>query len=112
MFRLDVLHRSIREIPELFRLASVQSLRDRERRIHADDAGIEVEFGHALEAARWALFDTYSAAFAVIDENFVHPVGARWTGDARLGTNEVTVVACVAGSATEAATGFFDGLLF
>ena len=90
----------------------MQSRRDGERRIHAHDAGIEVEFGNAFQAARWTFLDADAASFAVVDQNFVQAVRPLRTRDARLGTNQVTVVAGVTGAATEAAIRFFDRLLF
>ena len=90
----------------------MQPRRDGERGIHSHDAGIEVEFGHALEAARRTFLDAHAATFAVVDQNLVEAVRTRRTHDARLGTNQITVVAGVAGAATEAAAGLFDRLLF
>src|SRR2546423_6679273 len=84
-------------------LASVQPLRDRERRVHAHDAGVEVELGHPLEAARRALLDADAAALAVVHENLVEPVRSIEPDDARLGADQIAVVAGVALAAAEAA---------
>jgi len=83
-------------MPQLFRLPSVQPRRNGERRIHSHHAGIEVEFGHALEATCRTFLDAYAATFAVVDQNLIETVRTLWTRDAGLGTNEVTVVAGVA----------------
>src|SRR5205085_9644257 len=77
-------------------LAPVQPLRDRERRVHAHDAGVEVELGHPFEAARRALLDADAAALAVVHENLVEPVRSIEPDDARLGADQIAVVAGVA----------------
>src|ERR1700733_874073 len=97
---------------KLLRLASMQSWRNRESRVHSNHSRIEVEFGHAFEAPGRALFDTYAAAFAIVHKDLVKPVRTRRTHDARLRADEITIIASVAGAATEAAACFQDGLLF
>src|SRR5437762_12749794 len=57
-------------------LAPVQTLRDGERRVHAHDAGVEIELGYALETAGRAFLDAHPAAFAVVHENLVEAVRA------------------------------------
>src|SRR5712664_1418043 len=106
----NLLRRAARHVDEFLRLAAVQTGCNRECRIHAYDARVEVQFGHALQAAGRAFFDADTAAFAVIHEDFVEAVGTIGAHDARLGTHEITVVAGVAGAAAEAAAGFFDRL--
>src|ERR1700720_2341959 len=110
--RLNALRRSLPEIPQLFCLPSVQSWRDGERRIHSHHARIEVEFGHALQAARRTLLDAHATAFAVINQNLIQAVRTNVTYDAGLRTDQVTIVTSVAGAATETATGLFHRLLF
>src|ERR1700722_4054171 len=73
-FLLNIFCRAIRQQAQLFRLASVAALRNRERRIHSNDSRVEIQFGHALEAPGRALLDTNAAAFAVVDENLVQPI--------------------------------------
>src|ERR1051325_10234497 len=107
----DLFRRQVGQLPQLLGLTSVQSLRDRERRVHPDDAGVEVELRHAFEAARRTLLDADAAAFAVIDQDLVEAVRSHRTRDARLGTHQITVVARVAGAAAEAAVRFLDRLL-
>ena len=89
----------------------MQPRRDCERRVHSHHAGVEVELGHALEAARRTFFDAHAAAFAVVDQNLVQAVRTLRPHDARLGTDQITVVAGVAGAAAEAAAGLLDRLL-
>src|SRR5438270_6288372 len=95
--------RPLRDSLELRRLAPVQTLRDGERRVHAHDAGVEIELGYALETAGRAFLDADAAAFAVVHENLVEAVRAIEPHDARLGAHEIAVVARVAGAAAEAA---------
>src|SRR5580704_829788 len=109
---LDILWSAFAQISQLFRLASVQAGRDGECSIHAHHAGIEVQLGHAFKTARRTFFDADAASFTVVDQNFVQSVRPFGTRDARLRTNQITVVAGVAGSATEAAIGLFDCLFF
>src|SRR5205823_11754927 len=108
---LNVLRRTVRQVAQLFGLPPVQSGRNGERRIHPHDALIEVEFGHALQAARGTLFDAHSAAFAVVHKNLINTVRTIRTHNARLRTDQITVVASVTGAAAETAVGLFDGLL-
>src|SRR5208282_3513157 len=111
-YSLDILGCALAQIPKLFRLPAVQTRRDGERRIHAHYPGIEVQLRDALEAARRTFLDAHAATLAVIHQNFVQAVRTHIAHDARLGTNEVTVVARIAGAATEAAPGFLHRLLF
>src|SRR5271170_5461248 len=97
---------------QLFGLPSMQAGRNGEGGVHAHHAGIEVEFGDAFKAACRALLDADAASFAVVDQNLIKAVRARGTGDAGLRTDQITVVAGIAGAATETAAGFLDGLLF
>src|SRR5579863_388645 len=90
----------------------MQTWRNRECRIHAYYTRIEVEFGHAFEAARRTLFDADAASLAVVDQNLVEAVRPLGPRNARFGADEVAVVAGVTGAATEAAPGFFHRLLF
>src|SRR5579872_1069936 len=90
----------------------MQTLRNCKRGIHADHAGIEVELRHPFKTAGRALFNAHPAAFAVVDQNLVETVRPLRTRDAGLGTNQIAVVASVAGAATEAAIRLFYGLLF
>src|SRR6059058_3305640 len=106
-----ILRRQVRYLPQLLGLASVQPLRDRERRVHANHAGVEIELRHAFEAAGRTFLDAHSAAFAVVDQNLVETVGADRARDARLRADQITVVACVARAAAEAAVRFFNRLL-
>src|ERR1700758_1561636 len=99
-------------MPQLLRLPSMQPGRNREGGIHADHARIKVELGHAFQATRGTLFDTHAAAFAVIDENLIQAVRTDVADDARLGTNEVAIVASIASAAAEAAARLFHSLLF
>src|ERR1700751_3962192 len=109
---LNTLRCSVPKMPQLFRLPTMQPRRDREGGIHPDYARIEVELGDAFQAACGTLFDTHAAAFAVIDENLIQAVRTNVAHDARLRTNEVAIVASIAGAAAEAATGLFHSLLF
>src|SRR4030088_2512117 len=109
---LDVFRRVIGHAPKFLRLPSVHPLRDGERRVHAYDAGIEVELRDALEAARRALLDAHATAFAVVDQDLVEAVRAIVADDARLGTDQIAVVARVARAAAEAAGGLFHCLFF
>src|SRR5439155_13552549 len=109
---LNVLRRQLRHPAQLFRLSSVQPLRDRERGVHANDARIEVELRHPFEAAGRALLDTHATSFAIVHQDLVQPVRPIVANDARLGTHQVTVVAGIAGAATEAPVGFFHRLFF
>src|SRR3984893_154531 len=109
---LDLLRRTAGQICEFLRLAAVQPGCDRECRIHADDARVEVQLGHALQATGRAFFNADAAAFAVVHEDFVEAVGTIGAHDEWLGTHEIAVVAGGAGAATEAAAGFLDGLFF
>src|SRR6202158_5527084 len=70
----DVLRRTVRQVPQSLGLPAVQPLRDRERRIHPHHTRIEVQLGHAFEAARRTLLDADAAAFAVIDQDLVKAV--------------------------------------
>src|ERR1700676_2732850 len=85
---LELLRRTVGHIYEFLRLAAVQAGGNREGRIHADDARVEVQFGHALEATGGAFFNADAAAFAVIHQDFVEAVGAIRAHDARLGAHE------------------------
>src|ERR1700736_3677420 len=109
---LNILRRPVTEISQFFRLPSVQSGGNGECRIHAHHAGIEVQFGHAFQASCRTLLDAYSAAFTVIDQNFVKTVGTHRAHDAWLRTYQIAVIAGVTGAAAETAAGFFDRLLF
>src|SRR5580693_9442519 len=109
---LELLRRTAGQICEFLRLAAVQPGCNRECRIHADDTRVEVQLRYALQATGRAFFNADAAAFAVIHEDFVEAVGTIGARNARLGAHEITVVASVAGAATEAAAGFFDGLFF
>src|SRR6266487_1548181 len=80
--------------------------------IDSYDAGVEVEFRHAFEATRRTFLDAHTAALAVVDQNLIEAVRTYRTHDARLGTNQITIVAGVAGAATETATGLLNRLLF
>src|SRR5712692_10682804 len=80
----------------------MQPRRDGERRVHA----------HAFEAARWTFLDAYAATLAVVDKNLIETVRARWTRDTGLGTDQITVIAGVAGTAAETAAGLLDRLFF
>src|SRR5215470_18267316 len=64
----------LRDRLQLFGLPAVEPLRDRERRVHADDAGVEIQLGHALEAAGRALLDAHAASLAVIHQDLVQAV--------------------------------------
>ncbi len=97
---------------QLLRLPPVQPLRDRERRVHPHDAGVEVQLRHAFEAAGRALLDADAAAFAVVHQDLVQAVRAIERDDARLRADQIAVVAGVAGAAAEAAVGLFHRLLF
>src|SRR5437899_12639358 len=97
---------------QLVCLPSVQPGRDGERRVHPHDARIEVELGHALEAARRTFLDAHAAAFAVVDQNLIQAVRTHRAHDARLWTDQIAIVARIAGPATEASVGLFDRLLF
>ena len=90
----------------------MQSGRDGESRIHTHDSGIEVEFRNAFQTSCRTFFNAHAATFTVVNQNLVHAVRPLWTRDARLGTNQIAVVASVASTATEAPVGFLDGLLF
>ena len=90
----------------------MQARRNGERGIHAHHAGIEVELRNAFQTTGRTFFNAHAAAFAVVDQNLVHAVRPLGTRDAGLGTNQIAVVASVAGTATEAAIGFLDRLLF
>src|SRR5580700_1741942 len=109
---LNVLCCPLAQIFQLFCLPPVKSRRDGERRVHAHDAGFEVEFRHALQAARRTFLDAHTATFAVVDQDFVKAVRTHVAHDARFGTDQITVIAGVAGAAAEAARGLLDGLLF
>src|SRR5208337_3948360 len=109
---LNLLCRPVPQIHQLLRLPAVQPRRDGECRVHSHDAGIEVEFGHALEAARGTLLDAHAATLAVVDQNLIETVRTRRTHDAWLGADQITVVAGVAGAATETAAGLLDHLFF
>src|SRR6201987_1800677 len=109
---LNALRCSVSEVPQLFCLPPMQSRRNRECSVHSDDARIEVELGYAFQAARWALLDTHAATLAVIDENLIQTVRTNVAHDARLRTNEVAIIASIAGAAAETAARLFDGLLF
>src|SRR4051794_27032778 len=89
----------------------MKALRDRERGIHPHDAGVEVQLGHALEAAGGTFLDADAAAFAVVHQNLVQAVRSILPDDARLRADEVTVVARVARPAAETAVRFVDRLL-
>src|SRR5271156_2027384 len=97
---------------QLFGLPSVESRGDGERGIHSDYACVEIKLGHALETPGGTFLNAYAAAFTVIDENLVEAVRTDVTHNAGLGTNQITIVAGVAGTAAEAAAGFFDRLFF
>ena len=58
-------------MPQFLRLPSMQAGRDGEGGIHAYYSGIEIEFGHAFEAARGTLFNADAASFAIVHENLV-----------------------------------------
>src|SRR5438309_11961791 len=90
----------------------MESGRDGEGRVHAHDSGIEVEFGHSLEAARRTFLNAHPAALAVIDQYFVEAIRAFRTSNAGLRTNQITVIAGVAGATTEAAACLLGGLFF
>src|SRR5207244_11380967 len=87
---LDILRRQVRYLPQLLGLASVQALRDRERRVHANHAGVEIELRHAFEAAGRTFLDAHSAAFAVVDQNLVETVRADRARDAGLRADQLT----------------------
>src|SRR5262245_16541118 len=97
---------ALRHQLQLRGLTAVQTLRDRERRVHADDAAVEIQLGDSLETAGRAFFDADAAALAVVHEDLVETVRSILPDDARLGTHQVTVVAGVAGAAAETAVGF------
>src|SRR5271165_4853848 len=99
-------------MPQLVCLPSVQPGRDGERSVHAHDAGVEIEFRYALEAARRTLLDAHATSFAVVDQNLVHSIRTLGPHDAWLRADEVTVVARITGAATETAAGLLDRLLF
>src|SRR6267378_7058555 len=109
---LDLLRRTAGQSCQFLCLAAVQAGGNRECRIHADDARVEVQFGHALQATGRAFFNAYAAALAVIHKDFVEAVRTIGASNARLRAYEIAIVASVAGAATEAAAGFFDGLFF
>src|SRR2546422_5343113 len=100
---LDVLRRQARQVFQFLGLPAVQPLCDRERRVHPHHTRIEVQLGHALEAARGTLLDAHPAALAVIDQDLVEAVRAHGAYDARLGTDQIAVVAGVAGATAETA---------
>src|SRR5207247_9528098 len=81
------------------------------RRLHPHDAGFDVQLRHAFETSGRTLLDAHAAAFAVVDQDLVEPFRAHRSHDARLGADQVAVVARVAGAAAEAAIRFLDGLL-
>src|SRR5579863_5970099 len=62
---LDVLRRAVRKIHQLCRLPAMQAGCDRKCSIHANYAGVEVEFGNAFETARGAFLDADTASLAV-----------------------------------------------
>src|SRR5580658_9527086 len=99
-------------MPQFLRLPSMQAGRDGEGGIHAYYSGIEIEFGHAFEAARGTLFNADTASFAIVHENLVETVRPCRTDNAGLRTDEITVVTRVAGAATETPAGLLDRLLF
>src|SRR6516165_939992 len=109
---LDLFCRLVCRIQEFLRLSSVQPRRDREGGVHAYDARIEVEFGNAFEATRRALLDAHAAALAVLHQYLIEAIRTRRTRDARLGADQVAVVAGVASAAAEAAVSLLDRLLF
>src|SRR5215467_15410391 len=109
---LNLFRRPIRKILQLLRLPSVQARCNGKCCVHSHHAGIEVEFGHTLETPRRALFDTNAATFAVVDQNLVEPVRTCRTHDAGLGTHQITVIAGVAGAATETAARLIASLFF
>src|ERR1700675_1126560 len=90
----------------------MQTLRNSKGRVHSNHARIEVQLRHAFKAACGTFLDANAATFAVVDQNFIETVGPRGTHDARLGTNQITVVTGVARSATETPAGFLDRLFF
>src|SRR6266542_5114842 len=92
----DLFRRAFVQVPELLSLPPVQSRGNRERRVHPHNAGVEIQFGHALEAARRTLLDAYPAAFAVIHQDLVQAVRAIVSDDARLRADQIAVVARVA----------------
>src|SRR5258708_18927618 len=109
---LDLLRGTAGQSCQLLCLAAVQAGGNRECRIHADDARVEIQFGHALQATGRAFFNAYAAAFAVIHKDFIEAVRTIGARNARLRAYEIAVVASVAGAATEAAAGFSGGLFF
>src|ERR1700693_3447827 len=109
---LNVFRRSLVQMLQFFRLPSVQPRRDGKGRIHPHYAGLKVEFRDALKAAGGTFLDAYAASLAVVHQNLVEPVRTHIAHDAWLRANQMTVVASVAGAATEAAAGFFHGLFF
>src|ERR1700693_2118403 len=89
----------------------MQARRDRECRVHANYAGIEIEFGNAFEASCRTLFDAYAAALAVVHQNLVEPVRTHRTHNTWLRADQITVIASVAGAATETPARLFARLL-
>src|SRR5262249_52554872 len=83
-----------------------------EWRDNANYAGVEVELGSAIQTAGRTFLDADAAAFAVVHEDLVETVRPVLPDDARLGTDQVAVVARVAGAAAETTVGFLDRLLF
>src|SRR5499427_5617266 len=102
---------ALRHLFQLRGLTAVQPLRDREGRVHANDASVEVELGYSLQAAGRTFLDADAAALAVVHEDLVETVRPVLPDDARLGTDQIAVVARVAGAAAEAAVGFLHRLL-
>src|SRR5580700_7175813 len=92
-------------------LPSVQPLGNSKRRVHSNDAAIKVQLGHALKTPRRAFLDTHTAAFAVVDQDFIETIRTIGSRNARLGTNQITIVASVASAAAETPAGFRDRLL-
>src|SRR5258708_19243483 len=71
---LELLRRTAGQICEFLCLAAVQTGCNRECRIHADDARVEVQFGHAFQATGRAFFNAHAAPLAVITQHFLHAV--------------------------------------
>src|SRR4029077_4304367 len=103
---LYILCRPVSQILQFLRLPSVQSRRDCEGCIHAYDSGIEIEFRDTLETSCGTFFDAHAATFTVVDQNLVESVRPLGPRDARLGTDQVTVVTSIASTATETTIGF------